>query len=87
MTIVTLVTFLLKAKWNFCEDKAQTAHMPAYVPILFCSTSYLLSSEQLAGNILPTSRAKHFSLGGGHRALVLQHANLAQFGDTQSAPV
>lgn len=62
------------------------AQMPAYVLTLSCSSSYLLSSEQLAGNISPTSRAKHLRLGGGHRALVFQHANLAQFSDT-SAPV
>lgn len=62
------------------------AQMPTYVPTLWCSSSYLLSSEQLAGNISPTSGAKHLSLGGGHRALVFQNANLAHFGDT-SAPV
>lgn len=43
--------------------------MPAYVPTLFCSSSYLLSSEQLAGNILPTIGAKHLSREGGTEPL------------------
>lgn len=75
--------FLFFARVKIRQANAQ---MPAYVPTLWCSSSYLLSSEQLAGNISPTSGAKHLSLGGGHRALVFQHANLAQFSDT-SAPV
>lgn len=69
------------------ETRQAKTQTPAYAPTRCCSSSYLVSSEQLAGNILLTSGAKHFSLGGGHRALVFQHANLALFGNTPSAPV
>lgn len=49
---------------HMVKTRRRKAQTPARVPTLCCSSSYLLSSEQLAGNISPTSGAKHFSLGG-----------------------
>lgn len=61
------VFWSIKAEFFFFNGKIRptNAQMPAYASTLWCTSSYLLSSEQLAGNISPTSGAKHLSLGGG----------------------
>lgn len=65
---LTIVLWPVFSRWTtpFCtgETRQEKTQTPAYVLTLCCFSSYLLSSEQLAGNISPTSGAKHFSPGG-----------------------
>lgn len=65
------------AMFLFFKNRTQ-ARKPAYAPALCCSHYYLLTDMQLAVNILPTSGVRHFSLVGGHKALVFLHANKAE---------